>query len=147
MTPGASWGINLALGLDWRRFSLRLEARGDLPGDETAAGGTVGATAILGTLLPCVHLHVFVGCALGSAGAVGEVGAGYAVDKRTVRPFVGAGARVGVQVPVARRLAIGLHADAIAAITRSVLQVDKQAVFVSPPVSGALGLALVGFFR
>jgi hypothetical protein len=145
--PSATWALDLGVGVQWRRWSLALELRGDIPASQNVAGGTLSTSLVLAELLPCVHVDMFVGCALVAAGTFIAWSSDFAVDRRIVRPFAGAGARAALEVPLPRRLAIRLHADLLGAITSEVLLVDRFEVFRTPPVSGAFGLALIGFFR
>ena len=58
-------------------------------------------------------------------------------------PFLAVGARVGLEIPFGSVLSGGVHVDVLAPITETVLRVNGEPVWTSPPVSAALG-ATVG---
>jgi hypothetical protein len=145
--PNATWGIEAGLGAEWRRFSIGAELRGDLPGSRVAAGGTVSSSLVVVNLLPCVRAYGLFFCGLLSGGVLIAYGADFIVDRRAILPFFGGGARVGIELRLTRRLALGLHADLLAPFTRAVLEVDDQVLFRAPPVSGAFGALVSGVLR
>ena len=56
--------------------------------------------------------------------------------------FLAVGARVALELPLGSTVSAGVHVDVLAPITELVLRVSGQAVWTSPPISGALGLTL-----
>ena len=87
------------------------------------------------SFLPCVRAYGLFFCGLLSGGVVIAYGADFSIDRHAVLPFFGGGARVGVELRLTRRLAMGLHADLLALLfTRAVLEVDDQVLFGALPV-------------
>jgi hypothetical protein len=145
--PNATWGVELGLGAQWRRFSLGGELRGDLPGARVTPGGTVASSLVLVSLLPCVRAYGFSFCGVLSSGVMIAYGADFAIDKRVALPFAAGGARAAFEFRLTRRLAVGLHADLLAPFTRELLKVDDQVVYRAEPVSGAFGALVSGVLR
>jgi hypothetical protein len=124
----------------FRNVSLGLGIRADAPAP--AAGGSVTTWLVAGTLAPCLHgpLHTSY-CGLALAGW-------YAADghvtppKQDGEPFLAAGGRVGLDVPLGRRVLFVSHADALAALTRFDVRVGDVSAFRVPAVSFALGAGL-----
>jgi hypothetical protein len=128
-------------------FSVALEGRGDLPSStELYAGpmrvGEMQASLLIGSLVPCAHRGVLEGCVLLSGGTIRASGHDLADSRHVSAPFLGVGARVGLEVPLGGVLSAGIHADVLAPITETILRVSGVAVWTSPPISGALGLTV-----
>jgi hypothetical protein len=122
-----------------------VEGRGDLPASEDVGGGREASTSLLlASLVPCAHASVWLGCALVSAGALAGQGRGLSQERTDRSPYIGAGARVGAELPLGPLLAVRLHADILASFTRTTLHVGDESVWTTPPTSGALGAAVVG---
>jgi hypothetical protein len=145
--PNATWGVEVGLGAQWRRFSLGGELRGDLPGARVTSGGIVASSLILVSLLPCVRAYGFSFCGVLSSGVMIAYGADFAIDKRVALPFAAGGARAAFEFRLTRKLSVGLHADLLAPFTREVLKVDRQEVYRAEPVSGAFGALVSGVLR
>jgi hypothetical protein len=145
--PQASWGMALGLAARWRRFSVGVEVRGDLPGSRVTLGGTVSSALVTTNFLPCARAYGFSFCGLLSVGVMIAWGADFAVDHRTSLPFVGGGARAAWELKLTRRLSMGLHADLLAPFTRALLRVDSEEVWHAEPVSGAFGVLVSGVLK
>jgi hypothetical protein len=145
--PVPSWGLALGLGLRWGSWALGFQLRGDLPVTQESAGGAIGSSVVMALALPCVHLGIFAGCGLLGGGILIGYGQRFVVDERQVLPWFVAGARAGLEIPLARRVALRLHADLVGHLVQAVLTIDHMEAWRSPPVSGAFGLAVVGALR
>ena len=150
--PGPTASLHVFVGLRARVASIALEARADLPAAErTPSGGEVEAGLVLATLAPCLHLGVASVCALGSAGVLRgtarDPSGSDAASRRGSQLFVAAGARVAVEIPLHRLLALRLHADGLLPLTRTTVAVGEVNVWTTPTFAGALGLGLVVTFR
>jgi hypothetical protein len=143
--PGPTFGFMGRVGLALRRWSLAVELRGDLPGTSAADGGTVSASTMAAFLVPCVAHRIVGFCLLGGAGAQEVAGSGYALARSSWVPYAALGARVEVALAVSRALAVLVHVDVLAPVTRTELYVGTerpQRVYRSAPVASSLGLAL-----
>jgi hypothetical protein len=145
--PAPAVGLTVQGGVRWRAVSLSLEGRADLSAsDDLPSGGEVSASLLLGSLVPCVHAGVVLVCGLGSVGALSGSTEGIAMPANDTTVFAAVGARLGVEVTIAGPIAVRAHADVQATLTRTALRVGGESAWTTPPVSGALGSALVGSF-
>lgn len=110
--PVPNVGIEVQAGVRWPSMSLALEARGDLPtgANEDAEGFSTGRLA--GSLVPCGHVGVFVGCLLGTLGKQ------YASnDAQDVSEWYGGGgARIGIEVPITGTVALRFSGDLVGTV-------------------------------
>ncbi len=145
--PRAAFGVTLHGGVRRGALSIALEGRADLPAAKrTASGGTVSSALLLGTLAPCFHRSMIVGCALVSAGALAGSSEGVTRPAQVTTPFAALGARIGVEVPLVSELSARIHADLLGGLTRTTLELDGLPVWTTPPISGALGAGLAWSF-
>ncbi|WP_437326786.1 hypothetical protein [Sorangium sp. So ce381] len=145
VAPSVAVGFSGFAGARWERFSLSLEARGDLPIDaEPYRGWTIGVSGLSASLVPCGHADWFFGCAVATAGAV------WNVRDRTGRefalPYAGLGFRAGLEVPLSARLAGQLSGDLLINIHRTHFRPLRGEGWSAAPVSEAVALRLVAFF-
>jgi hypothetical protein len=145
--PRATFGLTAQAGVRRGPVSLAIEARDDLPVSASTHGASGVTTALLqAALVPCLH-HLFVsGCALASAGAMR--GWGFGVDRplSQTTPWAAAGGRIAIELEVATQVLVRVHLDVLATLTPTTLLLNGAPAWVSPPVSGALGVALAGNF-
>lgn len=142
----ASLGIVAQAELRHRVFSLALEGRIDPElGSARAAADTggVGATLLLALLVPCARLRSLGLCALLGMGALRGRGVDLAVPGHDTTFYAAAGARLSLEVPLLpQRLALDLHLDGLAPLTRTGLRIDGAEVWATPPIAGGLGAIL-----
>jgi hypothetical protein len=141
--PAPAFGLAAGVGVRWPMFSLALEVRADLPASTELGGRTrVRETLIVGSAAPCFHAGWFVGCGLVAGGAlVGEwTGTSGA---RQASPYVAAGARLGVEVPITPRFALRGSGDVLVPVSRRPVAVEKFDGWTPPPAGFALGARLV----
>lgn len=149
----AGFGARLSL------FSIKLEAHVAPPISYDTPAGRATAMLVGGTLAPCLHWRVLVGCALVFAGAVRSVAEAY-LDKGGFAPFVGVGGRLGTEIPFTRYLAFSLGVDVLGTALRPgfksssapeeanacVSSTDGPCFFRASPVFMNAGVGLVGLF-
>ena len=143
--PGPTFGFMGRVGFVLRRWSLAVELRGDLPGSADVDGGRVSASTMAAFLVPCVAHRVVAFCVLGGAGAQDVAGSGYLLSRESWVPYAAFGARLEFELAVSRSMAVLLHVDVLAPVTRAELYVGTerpQRVYRSAPVSSSFGLAL-----
>jgi hypothetical protein len=130
-----------------RRLAHR-EGRGDLAVTTTLYRGAMSdgefdTSVLMGSLVPCAFRGVLEGCVLLSGGTVRASARDLLMPQQVSAPFLAVGARVGLEIPFGSVLSGGVHVDVLAPITETVLRVNGEPVWTSPPVSAALG-ATVG---
>lgn len=128
------WQQQLIVGSRVKRHekSVGLELRLDMPREvEVTTTSGVDVWKAVVSLSPCLHLGPFGLCAMASAGALRGSGDGL-IDARTAfSPVLAAGARLTWERPFTRLLALRLHVDAEAALTRTRFDVDHMPVWLS----------------
>jgi hypothetical protein len=145
--PGVTAGITLQLAVRRGAWSLALEGRADYPREAAVGGGAVSAFLAAGAVVPCRHFGRFAACGVVLAGGLRGTGRGLADTRADVTPYAAAGARASVEVGLGRRWAIRLQGDLLGTITPTTLTVGSEAVWKSPPVSGAIGLLAAARLR
>ena len=142
--PLPTAGAEVFGAMTWEHFALGLEGRADGAASSTSVSGASASVRLaMGTVSPCYALGVFRGCALASAGAVTAEGTAATVAQRSATSFYGAvGGRVGLDQPLFGPLALRVHADAFAPLTRTRVRVGEAVLWETQALSGALGIAL-----
>jgi hypothetical protein len=138
-----TFGLTVNGGLRWPSWSLALEARSYPWVEGKADEGThyVSTYRITGALVACGHWRMGFGCGLVELGV-------QHVEKSVPNSFprtmfyAGGGFRLGLEIPlVPDRLAVRITADVIPTLYRVTYRSNGSAEWVTPPVSGALGVA------
>jgi hypothetical protein len=140
--PRATVGFAGRVGARWSWLSVGVEGRGDLPTSQDAlGGGSVEASLLLASLVPCWHREALFVCGLGSFGVLR--GAGDGVDKKRddATLFGEAGARVGLEIPVSAPFSFVVHGDLAAITTPTELHLAGREVWTTAPLSAAVGVA------
>jgi len=146
-TVAATMGFLAGVGLRSERWSLSVEGRADLPRTRAAGGGHVEAGTLAATLAPCLRRGVFGGCVLATLAALRGAGQDLQNENQITTPFVALGARALVEFPQNGLIAVRLHLDLTSPLTRTTLKVGDQAVWTSPAMCVALGVAATVRFR
>ena len=143
---GAAPAPNVALsgqvGVRTQYVSLSLEGRGDLPAMEEKE--SFSTSRIAGSLVPCGHVDIFVGCLLGTVGRQVVFN-----DEESVSGWYGeAGVRLGVEVPIIGPVAVRLSGDVAARIpSDAIVRVNgMDERWISPPINAAFSGGFVADF-
>lgn len=134
--PAPSLSLGIQGGLRWSLVSLALEARGDLP---TSGEEQFSTSRIAGSVLPCGHVSIVVGCLVGT---VGREHASNEEDDGSAW-YAGAGGRLGVEVPLLGPILLRATGELIATMGENLsVDMDRESQWVAPPIYGALGAGL-----
>jgi hypothetical protein len=145
--PGPAFGFTGQVAVRRSAMSIGIEGRHDFPVFVATQGsGGVASSLWLASLVPCVHHSFLAGCALGSAGALQGTGFGVDRPQSQTTPYAAAGARVAAEFNADRWLFLQINVDFLTPLTPTKLLLNGTTAWVTPPASGALGLALVGNF-
>ncbi|WP_437293001.1 hypothetical protein [Sorangium sp. So ce426] len=145
VAPSVAVGFSGVAGLRWERFSLSLEARGDLPIDtEPYHGRIIEVSGLGGSLVPCGHADWFFGCALATAGGVWHVRESTARERAV--PYAALGFRAGLEAPLSARLAGQLSGDLLVNMLRPHFRPIDGEGWSAAPISEAVALRLIAFF-
>lgn len=145
--PAVAPTAAVSLGLRAGAFTGDLEARADLPTSmEVAPDTSVTTSLLLLHLVPCVHFRFAVGCAVAGAGALR--GAVRTPDdaQSLVTPFVVAGARLGVEIPIYGPITLRGEGEVLATVTRVELRVNGRLAWSTPPASAVLLVGVAAHF-
>ncbi|WP_437714736.1 hypothetical protein WMF45_50725 [Sorangium sp. So ce448] len=145
VAPSVAVGFSGFAGARWERFSLSLEARGDLPIDaEPYRGWIYGVSGVSGSLVPCGHMDWFFGCAVATAGEVWY--ARESTGRQYAAPHAGFGLRAGMEVPLSARLTGQLTGDLLVNTLRPFSRPIHGEGWSVAPVSEAVAIRLVALF-
>ena len=101
----------------------------------------------LASLVPCYHWRWLATCAVVGGGALFGKGVHITDPTSSQSAFFVAGARLGVEVPLYRFLALSISADALAHLTSVDFHLtDRTPLWTTPSLSGAFALGLVANF-
>jgi hypothetical protein len=148
--PRPSWGGDLTLGLGTSRFSIALDARFHAPRTlRKEAAGSVTAWTAAAWIVPCARYHAFAACALVGAGVLQATGSEVAAPRTASSPWLAAGARAELRLPLAQATALTLRLDGYAVPLQTVLQLGDPPgeVWRTPRVAAALAMGFVHQFR
>jgi hypothetical protein len=148
--PDPSLALSFQLGIRLPYASLSLEGRGDLPASDMENGQAQYTTSrFAGSLVPCGHFRIFVGCLLGTVGRqfafndVKQGGAWYGEG----------GLRLGVEVPVLGPFALRFSGDLVMKMSPEVSvrvneanEMDAQVAWSTPLFNAAFGGGVVADF-
>ena len=147
-TPTPALGFLVGAGFRYRAFSLELQGRFDVPFATSApTTGSIRASVLAVLLAPCAHFRVLAGCALVGAGAMLGEGLNVTESRRDITPWAALGVRGAVELPLRRRLWLRAHLDLLGTLTRTTLYLNGTAAWVTPQLSGLLGVSLFASFR
>lgn len=142
--PAPAIGFLLGIGVRRGPLSIGVDGRADLPSSTGVTGGSVSASLLLVSLVPCLHYKIMSACALGGIGAFRADGQGVTDPQHVAKPYGAVGGRLAIELPVGSVLAFRVHADLLATLSQTTLRLDNHDVWTTPPLSGAGGLSLVG---
>jgi hypothetical protein len=143
-TPELSLGLRAGVTLDHATLRLGVEGRYDLATEARVARQSGVEVALLAVhALGCILPRPWFGCAAVVAGAHRATGQGLEDAQAITTPYVGAGLRGGVDVPLGAGLSLRPEVEVQLALTRTTLRVSDAPAWVSSDVSAGLGVAIV----
>jgi hypothetical protein len=145
VAPALALGLAASVGARWSRASLAVEGRHDFSASGALVGGGEARTSLsVGSLVACVRARVFLGCAVGSLGALRGEGVGLPRTRGESVFYAATGGRIGADIPLGGRLYLRPHVDALATLARTRLQVDGVARWTAPASSivAAIGVGV-----
>ncbi|MFT3707158.1 MAG: hypothetical protein QM817_05760 [Archangium sp.] len=141
--PEVGIGGALRVWLLGQSLAGAIEVRGDAPSSIPISGGRVGSSLFAAEASGCYRWKSLAACVLLGGGAVRAFGDGFAGNNVKWVPWVAAGARVGVQVPLGKTpLYFEAHADAVFQFVRSALLVGDEEAWRMPLIGGTAGVGL-----
>ena len=135
-------------------FSFAAELRGDAPASASTARTDTQISMLAGSALACTHWDLNGGagvvgslfaCAMGTGGAIKSLAGGSDSGRSLRLPYVGVGARPGVEARFSSRAALRVQAEALGAVHSARFVADTAVPGMSPASFGG-GLAGVFLF-
>ncbi|MBX3208925.1 MAG: hypothetical protein KF764_28090 [Labilithrix sp.] len=143
LSMGASLGVDAQLG--W--FVAGLEGRADLPSSAAAEGlGRVESSLLAATVFGGVREGLFSAGLVGTMGRLAATSSDVARSREESATFLAAGLRIGVAVPLSRRIEARARAEALANLLRHKLEISGREAFEYPIASGNVSLAIAARF-
>jgi hypothetical protein len=138
--PNPAIGGALSGGGRRGAFSLTAEARADLP--STTGQSKVSSFLLLGTLAPCVHVSIVLGCAFASAGVLTATSNGITNQQTRRAVYAAVGPRAGVELPIGPHLALRASLDLGVPLALYSFELGREAssAYNPSPVWSALAL-------
>ncbi|WP_394822191.1 hypothetical protein [Pendulispora albinea] len=140
--PDLSQGGRVLVGVRHDAVSIGVDARMDAAASQAVGPGSIRASLVLGSVVPCVHHRVFAGCAILGVGALRSEGRSFEESRTSSTPVFVTGGRVALEIPLHGVLSLNFHGDVLVPLSQTVAQVNQSEVWRSPSVSGAVGFGL-----
>lgn len=141
--PGAAAGVGVFAAARAPSASLELRLHGDASAPVSVGPvGRAQTARFAATLAPCARLRVVFGCALAELGWLQAWGSDLDVARSAAMPFVAAGARLGVDLPVANALSVRVYAEGAFDLDRARFELDYYDVWTAPLVEGTLAIGV-----
>jgi hypothetical protein len=138
--PSTAIGGLLGVEARWPSTSLGLEARADLFAAGPITGGRAETSLALATLVGCAYRSSLGACLLFAAGVESATGLDLPGARSDHGPYVAPGGRLLWEIPLFGPTSLRAQADLLIPVVRSSLRFGDTQVWISPPVSLALGL-------
>lgn len=141
--PTPTFGFGLFGGLRRGRLELGLGGRVELPAGLEVSPGSISTQAVVGNLTVCLSISIVSACALGELGALRVASRGLTIAAQQTAVLAGLGARVGAHFQPFEYLAFRPYLDLTGTLGRTAVLADGKAVWVTPPVAGTVGVAVL----
>lgn len=146
VAPNVAPGVSIEAGGRHRDISFSVEGRADLPASTPAMGGSVSASLLLLSAVPCGHRGGLALCGLISAGALRSAGHDLHMPREATTPYLGVGARLAWQIQLGPALWARVHADMVTSLIATTLRVGGIDVWTTPFLGATTGLGVIGTF-
>jgi hypothetical protein len=147
--PGPTAAAAVVAGARARLASITLEVRADAPASTANARGpgSVHAWSYQAAVVPCARYLGASLCAVGAAGMLSAESSGITNPASATGIFAVAGARVGFDWSLSRRLTLRTHVDALFDLRRATLRISDAAAWTAPVLGGTAGAGLAANFE
>ena len=151
---GPAFSLGAHAGFRWSFFSIGLGLRYDATTSARAEGARpdakVEASALGGTLAPCLHISAFSGCLVLATGKISVAGSGIEKPHDPDRFYFGGGPRFRLEKRFFPWLGISLHGETLFMSRSLDIAVGDTSRRVPTPlasqVNGAIGFSLLTYF-
>ncbi len=146
LVPGPVFLGTGALGVGYGPASLDLEAMATFASTASAPKGDVSASLLVISLAPCFHTGVAMGCALVGMGQLYGQGEGVTSPRSDGSLYANAGARLGLEFPLASKMSLRVRVDGLVPLTHTRLELNGSEVWSTPPVAVTAGAGVLFHF-
>ena len=148
---GVSGGLTAQIRYSFWKMSVGLEGRVDLPGQDDidgVEGGSVKTSLAAASVIPCFHRRWLAVCGVFTAGAIRGQSRGLINPTIDTAPYLAGGIRAGAEIDLSSTFSLRVYGDLMVPVPVRVKELEpgQREFWVSPPVNGALGLALAAGF-
>ncbi|HXX68833.1 MAG TPA: hypothetical protein VEK07_16725 [Polyangiaceae bacterium] len=141
--PGPSAGLGAFVAARTAAASIELRLHGDASAP-IAVGpvGRVETARFAATIAPCARFGLVTACGVAEVGWLQAWGSDLAVVRSEAMPFVAAGARVGVALPISDALLLRIYAESVFDLDRANFELDYYDRWTAPLLEGTLAFGL-----
>jgi hypothetical protein len=141
--PGPAFTAALGVGVEGGLFTAALEGRFLAPASMSVGTGQIQTSSFAAELVACLRYRWISGCVLGGGGALWSSAYGLPDAHGITTPVGSLGGRAQVALPLSAFAAIAVRGELRGALVRTAIEVGSTEVWRTPPVSGALSLAVM----
>jgi hypothetical protein len=148
LAPSPAIGGALGVAARLTHASIGVEGRMDATASAPAQrGGRVSSELWIAGVLACAHARRVLLCGLGQIGRQGASSEGVPVPELKSALWLGAGGRVGVEVPVQPVLGLRVQTDVVGNLQRHTFVLNGLPAWSPPAVSASLAIEGVVHFQ
>jgi hypothetical protein len=145
--PDLAFGIEGGVSFRSGDLGVALEGRADRGARaQGPRGGEVHGSILAGSIVPCVHREVLVGCVVATAGILRGRGGSVDVPADDATFYLASGLRLGIEVPLSSLLFLRAHVDGLATLRPTTLRILGEDAWTTPPFSMLFGLGAAARF-
>ena len=141
--PRPTLETSALVGFRWKRLSIEIGAALDFPVTTDFQGSPIRTSQFFFDVAPCLHAGWFGACGVVGGGVLQASGETLSSPTSGDTPYAFAGLRLLAEIPLSEWLQLRPSIDLRAALTRTTLSAGGQQVWTTPPLSAAVGVALV----
>jgi hypothetical protein len=146
--PSPSFSIALTGGIAFRRWSLRLEGRADLPAEtEHVPARTAASVSLLfASLVPCYAARIARLCLVAGMGTMRAETVDDGPIERDSSLVAAVGPRIGVEIPLGSTLRLTSHLEGLVSLRRLTVRTRGNDVWTAPFAAGSLAVGALALF-
>jgi hypothetical protein len=143
-TPSIAGGVDFDGKIRWKRASIGIGVRMDMPSTMNTNPGKIKTSQVLGLLSGCVHYWYVHGCTILAAGALIAIAEELDDAQNRQAPSVWGGARLGGEIPIGADVLILPYTDFFVPILRSAMveTATGDIFWETPSFHMAFGIAI-----
>lgn len=142
-SPALAFGGALFLNARLGRLVAGIEGRGDLPASASVADrGRVESSLLAGSVVLGAREGAIFACAVGSLGRLSATSSDVAEARERHAPYLAAGLRVGIALPISERFELVGRLDALANVLRHTIELSGRSAYEYPAATGSASVGI-----